>query len=214
MTTPFFRSSATVALASLLATSIAPVAATAAPQVSGGRGVYVPAVMRTAPDIVPAARDHPGGRGWGRGWGGRGGWGGGRHDHDDGGAVLAGLLVLGGIAAIAVAASNADKHKQEQRRSYPDNQPDPGYGDSQRDAAPSAAPGAPTGTGSIDAAVDTCVDEVERGADPVDTVDTVNNAGDGWHVQGRVRGGKPFACRVTSDGQIRTLTVDGHAPVR
>ena len=206
-----------VALASLLATSSAPAAAMAAPQVSGGRGVYVPAVMRTAPDIVPDARDHPGGRGWGGGggWGGRGGWGGGRHDHDDGGAVLAGLLVLGGIAAIAVAASNADKHKQEQRRSYPDNQPDPGYGDSQqapgaRDAAPSAA----TGAGSIDAAVDTCVDEVERGADPVDTVDSVNNAGDGWNVQGRVRGGKPFVCRVTRDGQIRTLTVDGHAPAR
>ena len=210
MTTPFFRSSATVALASLLATSLAPVGAMAAPQVSGGRGVYVPAVMRTTPDIAPTARDHPGGRGWG----GRGGWGGGRHDHDDGGAVLAGLLVLGGIAAIAVAASNADKHKPEQRRSYPDNQPDPGYGDSKAPSPRDAAPSVATGAGSIDAAVDTCVDEVERGADPVDTVDSVNNAGDGWQVQGRVRGGKPFACRVTGDGQIRTLTVDGHAPAR
>ena len=43
----------------------------------------------------------------GRGGWGRGGWGG-RHHHDDGidgGDVFAGLLILGGIAAIASAAS-------------------------------------------------------------------------------------------------------------
>ncbi len=48
-----------------------------------------------------------------------GGWGG-RHHHDgiDAGDVIAGVLILGGIAAIASAASNSNKAKQQREREY------------------------------------------------------------------------------------------------
>ena len=188
-----------IAAALALAGLAAPTAAMAAALPASRGGAYLPPMMRTAP-AWPAAHEHPGG------WGG-GGWGGGWHHHDDGisgGDVLAGLLVLGGIAAVAVAASNANKHQHADRSDYPDSRYIPPVRDS--------APPANAGPGSIDAAVDTCVAEVERGRSPVDSVDSVNNAGNGWHVEGHLRGGKAFACRVDSSGRIGSLTIDGAAP--
>ena len=61
----------------------------------------------------------------------------------------------------------------------------------------------------IDGAVDSCVREVERGSSRVDTVDSVDRDSDGWRVEGRMSGGRSFACSVDRDGRIRNATVDG-----
>lgn len=145
-----------------------------------------------------------------RGWGG-GGWGGHRHHHRgdgvDGGDLLAGLLVIGGIAAIASAASKADKERRDGDYTRPEGDqrpPAPRYGE-----AP--ARGYQPGTGSIDAAVDSCVQEVERADRRISSVDSVQRDGAGWRVEGQVGNGRDFACAVDENGRIRSVTVDGRA---
>lgn len=141
-----------------------------------------------------------------RGWGGWGGWGR-HHDDIDAGDVLAGILIIGGIAAIATAASNSGKAKH----SVPDYRyPEPsqrntsrGYGDDNR-------PQWNDGSG-INGAVNRCIDEVSRGRSGVDSVDSVNRDGDGWRVQGRADGGGTFSCTVDGDGRIRNINIDGRA---
>jgi hypothetical protein len=206
MVTRVSRFAAVLAMASL----VMPTQTQAAPLPAKRGGAYLPPVMRAEAPGVPVARDHPGR------W--RGGWGGGWRHRDDGlsgGDVLAGLLVIGGIAAIAVAASNADKRKREEARDYPNNRNSDNRYPENRYAPPrgqDSAPSQGSGSGSIDAAVDACVAEIERGRDPVDSVDSVTKAVDGWRIEGHLGGGKPFACRVGSDGRIGSVTVDGVAP--
>lgn len=140
-----------------------------------------------------------------RGWG--GGWGGGRHHHDgiDGGDILTGLLILGGIAVIAGAASDGAKNR-DQRTRYPEPrypQPKaPGYGVDDR---PQWNEG-----GGINSAVHRCMDEIDRGRTRVDSIDSVNRTGDGWRVDGRADGGV-FSCTVDADGRIRQVSINGHA---
>lgn len=146
-----------------------------------------------------------------RGWGGN--WGGGygrHHDGVDGGDILAGVLIIGGIAAIASAASKSkkDRERQDDYR-YPDRQTTPqrdgsaGYGQDDR-------PEWREGNG-INSAVDRCLGEVERGSTKVDEVDSVNRDGQGWRVTGRTGNGGSFACSVDTDGRIRSVSIDGHA---
>lgn len=159
------------------------------------------------------ARDH---------W--RGGWG---HHHDDGidgGDVLAGLLIIGGIAAIASAAS----HSKKQARAEADPRPYPGgpdydapdarasdyrgtdegrYADAPRDETYGSAPV----NGSFDAAIDACAGEVERGERRIDSIGNVNRMGDRFAVEGRLTDGRGFACSVDDSGHIRSVAVDGHA---
>lgn len=139
----------------------------------------------------------------------------------DGGDVLAGLLIVGGIAAIATAASNKSKKDREAREDaryrdddyradgerydyrsgdYPQNPngtPRADYGD-----APSASARSDYG---VDQIVDTCVGEVERGNRSVQTIDGVNREGEGWRVGGRVSGGYGFSCLVDRDGRVREV---------
>ena len=151
-----------------------------------------------------------------RGWGGRGNWGGGwgrgHHDDIDAGDVFAGLLIIGGIAAIASAASKADRPQRQSVPSPDYRDPAPRYGD--RDDRPSWQEGRAVGSGAgrgIDGAVDACVGEVERGTRRVDTVDGVRRDQNGWRVDGRVRTGQGFACEVDAGGSVRRVTVDGAA---
>ncbi len=146
----------------------------------------------------------------GPGWGGSGwdgGWRGERHHGDgiDGGDILTGLLILGGIAVIAGAASNGAKNR-DQRAPLPEPRYSPpataGYGVDDR---PQWSEG-----GGINSAINRCMDEVDRGRTRVDSVDAVNRAGDGWRVEGRADGGA-FSCTVDGDGRIRQVTIDGHA---
>lgn len=154
-------------------------------------------------------------RGWGGGWGKHYG----RH-HDDGisaGDVLAGVLIIGGIAAIASAASKSKKEREARERSddeyrYPGEQRDlpqngsARYGSSGADDRPEWR----EGTG-INGAVDRCLEEVERGSTKVEGVDSVNREGDGWRVAGRTGDGQDFACTVDTDGRIRSVSIDGRA---
>ena len=147
-----------------------------------------------------------------------GGWGG-RHHHDgiDAGDVIAGVLILGGIAAIASAASNSNKQKQQREREYryPDDNgtygggyerpQDAGYGNDTRPQWNQEA------SGGINAAVGRCMDEVQRGDTRVESVDSVNRDGQGYRVQGQVDGGSSFSCLVDADGRIRSVSIDGRA---
>jgi hypothetical protein len=148
------------------------------------------------------------------------------HHHDDGvdsGDLLAGLLIVGGIAAIAIAASHSAQHHQadtdQDDGDYPD-QPDrpdgntyrpepnrfdnyvhvPPIGDDYRDDSGYAAP-----TVSADSAVDACVGAMESGQSSVGGIDTVNREGNGWRIAGRDRDGRDFACSVDREGHIRRV---------
>ena len=143
------------------------------------------------------------------------GW---HHHHDglDAGDVFGGLLIVGGVAAIASAVSKSNKDRQaredDRYRDYPDYRDD-GY----RDAPPPHAyddrddrndPGryGPAPALSADGAIDACVDAVEQGRRSIDGVDSVNREGDGWRVSGRDRDGRDFACSVDRDGRIRGVS--------
>lgn len=148
-------------------------------------------------------------RGWGGGWGGwGGGWGHRHHDGIDGGDVLAGILIIGGIAAIASAASSNNKA----RRAEPEYRyPDPPVRQDQRGyAGNDDRPQWNEGTG-INGAINRCIDEVSRGKTGVDTVDSVNRDGEGWRVQGKVTSGDDFTCSVDGDGRIRQVAIAGRA---
>ena len=142
-----------------------------------------------------------------RNWG---GWGGRRHRDDVSvGDVLTGVLIIGGIAAIASAASKGSRERQQQdtyRYPAPESRSDSGrYGE----PVPQRSWGSER---NIDRAVDACVAEVERGANGtsgrrVETVDSVGREGDGWRVSGQASGGRGFNCTVDRDGHIRN--VDG-----
>ncbi len=137
-----------------------------------------------------------------RSWG---GWGGRRHRDDVSvGDVLTGVLIIGGIAAIASAASKGSRDRQQQdtyRYPAPESRSDSGrYGE----PVPQRSWGSER---NIDRAVDACVAEVERGERRVETVDSVGRNGDGWRVSGQVSGGRGFNCSVDRDGRVRT--VDG-----
>ena len=151
-----------------------------------------------------------------------------RHWHRDrgidGGDLLAGVLIIGGIAAVAAAASKANRDKREPEYRYPDSRdsrddryPDRRYPDDYRnypdrsDRYEDRAYGAGDWRGAMDGAVSACVGEVERGRDRVDTVDAVNRESTGWRVEGRIRDGREFSCSVDADNRIRRVTVDGRA---
>ena len=154
-------------------------------------------------------------RGWGGGWGGHAR----HHDRIDGGDVLAGTLIVGGLAAIASAASKAARQQGDYR------QPQPRY----REEAPRYREEAPRyreevprygeaddrpewrdGTG-IDGAVNRCIDELNRGRNRVGEVESVNRDGGGWRVAGTTTGDSSFSCVIDRDGRIRSVSVAGRA---
>ena len=121
----------------------------------------------------------------------------GRYRHRDNGIdagdVIAGVLILGGIAAIAGAASESGDRSEPS--SYPDD--------------PRSRGPAPSGyqSGGMDRAVDMCVAELERGRDRVTSVDSAARSGEGWFVSGEVEDGAPFTCRIDNDGRIGDVEV-------
>ena len=151
----------------------------------------------------------------------RGGWHGRHHDRGiDAGDVFAGVLILGGIAAIASAASKSNRDKREREARYPDRRypSDEQYRDYRDRSGSYGEPRSNHGypgsdwrgnAGSMDGAAQTCVGEVERGDRRVDTVDSVNRDGDGWRVDGRISNGRNFSCLVDSNGRIQRVSVDG-----
>lgn len=98
-----------------------------------------------------------------------------RRDRDriDAGDVIAGALIIGGIFAIASAASsNNDRYD----RDYLSND-------------------------DFDRAVDRCVRQVERGQ-RIGSVDNVGRTRAGYSVSGTLYDGTPFACQVSGSGRV------------
>ena len=118
-------------------------------------------------------------------------------DRIDAGDVIAGVLILGTIAAVA-SAGNRDRDRVERR---PPPFPDDNYryrsGEYDRDGR------------GLDRAVDMCVDEIERGSDRVGEVDGANRTGEGWSVSGALESGAGFTCRIDNMGRIRAVDIGG-----
>ena len=123
-----------------------------------------------------------------------------RHrDRINGGDVVAGILVLGAIAAIADAASD-DSRREPAYRDPPARYREPARSDRS------------WGQGGIDNAVDICVDQVERGNDRVGSVDTATRDGSGWRVAGSTTDGTYFSCRLDNEGRVRAIDMgDGYS---
>lgn len=135
------------------------------------------------------------------------GWG--RHHNDiDAGDVITGILIIGGIAAIASAASKGSKDRQRDSRDRDYRDRDDRERDDSRGYGNDDRPSWQEGRG-IDNAVNRCVAEVERGDRRVDQVEAVNRDGEGWRVSGRMSGGDNFTCAIGSDGRIRNSNVGG-----
>jgi hypothetical protein len=138
----------------------------------------------------------------------------------DTGDVIAGVLVLGGIAAIASAASNSNK-RQREAEGYPDyrdgdyrgsdyrGSDDYPYRDRPYDGGNSGAARYSSSHG-MDNAADMCVREVERRA-PVDNVEGVSRSAEGWRVDGVLRNGREFSCQIGNDGRIGDVQLDAGA---
>ncbi|WEK47399.1 MAG: hypothetical protein P0Y56_03685 [Candidatus Andeanibacterium colombiense] len=121
------------------------------------------------------------------------------HHHGvSGGDVLAGALILGGIAAVASAANRGSNDGDY--RDYRASDPAP-YN---RSSSYSGVTG-----GGIDNAVNMCVTEVERGRDRVSAVDNAARTPDGWKISGQLSGpgagGPGFSCWIDNDGRIRNV---------
>ncbi|WP_338468131.1 hypothetical protein RXV95_06130 [Novosphingobium sp. ZN18A2] len=149
---------------------------------------------------------------WHRRWH-RRGW----HHRDglDGGDVLAGILLIGGIAAIASAASKSDSNRAEDRyRDPPPPQPvapqEQGYAAPQPQAQPGPDMGAGADMADLDRAADACVDAV-AGRGDVDHVYTVDPSSDGFRVSGDFTTGAPFSCKVSA-GRVDSVFYGNTSP--
>ena len=130
--------------------------------------------------------------GWRRGRWGRRGWRRGRRVR--GGDILAGVLVLGGIAAIASAANNNNRRDRRVER-Y--ERPRDDRRDTRRITRNDGAQG-------LNSAVDQCVSEIQRDV-RVDSVDSVDRTAQGWMVRGALFNGTGFSCSIGNDGRIDTI---------
>ena len=127
-------------------------------------------------------------------------WRGYRHHRDriDGGDLLAGILVIGGIAAIASAASE-NKDRSRDRREYPQNDRPYDYRDEGRDRDFGGRdPG--NGRGAMDRAVDACAAEAAR-TGQIDEIFDVEKLDGEWRVKGDYRTGREFTCTVDASGR-------------
>ena len=128
-----------------------------------------------------------------------------RHnDGFDGGDVLVGLLVLGGIAAVA---GSIDKsgYQQRERRSggdYPqrpyDYRGDDWRGDEQREEDWRGQQ--PSSSRAMDRAVEACSAEAAR-TGRIDEIYAVDRIDGEWRVRGDYEGGGQFTCTVDSSGR-------------
>lgn len=134
-----------------------------------------------------------------------------RRNRIDGGDVLAGVLILGGIAAIASAANNSNERRaREERRRYEERRYDDRRYDDRRDDRRSN-PRASDGSG-LDNAVSLCLAEIEEDV-RVDTVDGASRNASGWTVTGTLFNGSGFACQIDNNGRISGVDYNGFSGV-
>lgn len=123
-----------------------------------------------------------------------------RHRHRDrgidAGDVVAGVVVLGALAAII--GSNRDRNRDRER--YEERREQVRY--DQREDRRFDSRG-------IDNAVDICVEQVERSNDRVEEVHEARRAPDGWRIAGTLEGGAGWDCWIDNDGRIRSVDFGG-----
>lgn len=143
------------------------------------------------------------GCGWGGGWRG-GGW---RRRGPSAGDVLAGVAIVGGIAAIASAASNnrrnrdvvvVDRDRPRDWNRDPNRRNDRAPLDDRRTNPRSS------GASGLDSAVNQCLATVERDV-RVNDVEVVQRTAQGWLVAGSLFNGSGFECRIGNDGRIEGI---------
>ncbi len=177
--TVFSKALATPAMLAALSLAATPAGAAGLPVVGH---VAVPTAHQYGPYV---------GAGWS--WGG-GGWG---HRHRRGpsvGDVLAGVVILGTIAAVANAANKPRRSSYPQRYPYPDRRYD------YRSDGPQG----------LEGAADMCLREVERNARAREVTRVERNAG-GWLVSGAMADGSGFSCSIGADGRIDRVDIGGEA---
>lgn len=128
----------------------------------------------------------------------------GRHRHRDrgidAGDVVAGVVVLGALAAII--GSNRDRNRDRER--YEERRDQVRY-DEPRDRGYDSR--------GIENAVDMCVAEIERYNDRVESVHEARRAPDGWHVAGTLDNGSGWDCQIDNDGRISDVVMGGNGYV-
>jgi len=177
--TKMTRFSAFAASTALIFTGFSP--AIAAPMHSG---VAIATPIDTA--TLGWTADSDNAKGWGDYRGDRGYRGHRRHrDGISGGDILAGILVIGGIAAIASAASKNDRNRRYEDRDYRND--NSRYDD--RRANPREDSRYDRGTGDMESAINACSDAAERqaGRDArVSAIESVVRDGEGWRIEGKL----------------------------
>lgn len=166
-----------IAMAAALSMSTAPAFATELPAPSAG----IPSAAGVTPDAAWNSASENARRHRYRSY---------RRDRGvDAGDVIAGVLVLGTIAAVVSAASR-------------DNVRDRDYRDTRYRTRDTRYRDIRSGdTGGLNRAVDICVQNIERNV-RVESVDNVDRNGQGWRVSGSLYNGEGFVCRIGSDGRI------------
>ena len=123
----------------------------------------------------------------------------GRHrDRIDGGDILAGILVIGGIAAIASAASKKNRDRTYEDRDYRNSSE---RYDDRRDESRYDR-----GSGDMQSAISACSDAAEQQAgrdSRVSAIQSVNRDGAGWRVEGELANSaqRSFLCGA-SEGRV------------
>ncbi len=118
-----------------------------------------------------------------------------RHRDDNGigaGDVIAGVLVLGAVAAIAGAFDGGDDRAEPRR--YPV--------DARRDDRDAESRG-------LSRAVDMCVAELEGRGDRVTRIDSATRDATGWRVEGASEDNGAFVCRIGNDGRVLDVGAGG-----
>lgn len=120
----------------------------------------------------------------------------------DAGDVVAGVLVLGTIAAIA-GVFDGDNDRRDRDR-YRERNRDRDYRnyDDRADRYDSSG---------IERAADMCVEQVERGEDRVGEVTEANRGADGWRIAGTLENGSAWNCWIDNQGRIRSVDFGSNA---
>ncbi len=113
----------------------------------------------------------------------------------DAGDVIAGVVVLGALAAIIGSSnSNRDRDRRDDRRERVR------YDDSRERNYESSG---------VESAVDMCVDQVEYRDKRVENVDQAQRSASGWNVSGTLSDGERWTCFIDNGGDIRSIDYGG-----
>lgn len=116
------------------------------------------------------------------------------------GDVLAGVAIIGGIAAIASAANNNRRRNRDVVVVERDNRDD--------DRRTTRSNPRSTGSSGLDSAVSQCTREIERDV-RIESVDGASRVASGWVVTGSIFDGSGFSCQIGNDGRISDIQYGG-----